>query len=106
MISHTSPSPLPIFTDMQKRESERLTLSVPTTSELAQITLQQLASRMTLSPDVTVDLIQKAIENRWSYGERQTRGVYVSHDMVDYLVHEATLRETAGGKLDKELGTL
>merc|ERR1711871_46817 len=47
-------------TFLQKREPERLTLAVPTTSELAQITLQRLADRMTLSADVTVELIQQA----------------------------------------------
>ena len=39
-------------------------------------------------------------------GERRSRGVYIAHDMAEYLIHQVTLRETAGGKLDKELGAL
>ena len=86
-----------------KKEAERINLAPLTSNELAQITLQNIASKMAVSLDVTVDILQQAIENRWSAGERKSRGVYIAFDMSRYLMHELTLKKTAGGRLDAGL---
>lgn len=79
---------------LRKREPERLILSPHTSLELAQIALQKISGKMALAHNVTVKLIQEAIEFRWTEGERKNRNVYIAQDMATYLEQEIVLKET------------
>ena len=46
------------------------------------------------STDVTVELVQAAIESRWCETERRDRGVYIAFDMARHC-------EFVGGGVDK-----
>jgi len=90
---------------LQKREPTKVVLKPFTSRELAAVALQKVAGRLKLGCGVNLSLVEKAIEHRWSAGERAHRNVYVAHDMADYLEAELTLRSTARGRLNVAIKT-
>ena len=76
---------------LQKREPETIQLQPYNPLQLAAITLQMIAGKVIISPQITVELVAKAIEHRWCEGERFNRSVYLAKDMAEYLTKEVTL---------------
>ena len=79
--------------NLQKREPETIELQPYTSLELAVISLQMIAAKVRLSSQISVELVAKAIEQRWCDGERRIRSVYLATDMAEYLTSEVTLGE-------------
>jgi hypothetical protein len=88
---------------IRKREPHKINLPSFTSTELATLTLQKIAGRISLAAGVTVPLVQQAIESRWSPGEREMRNVYIATDMAEYFVHSAIVKETQVGRGNEQL---
>jgi hypothetical protein len=88
---------------LQKREPYKLQLAPFTSAELALMTLQKVAGKLSLADDITLALVTQAIEGRWSLGEREERNVYIANDMAEYLLQESVLQQTQVGRGNQQL---
>ena len=86
-----------------KREPDIIRLQPFTTLELATIVMQMMSKKVEVSKEIDVALLAKAIESRWSEGERRQRSVYLAYDMAEYLEKESVMNMVKGGLAEKNL---